>query len=1268
VGPGGIDVTGTLASGGTIVFAGPTQAITGSSINIAFDNITTNVGSDLTITPNITINGSTTGLTGNGNIAAAGTITFVGLTMSGTGTKSFNNVTVGTGTFTPDANYSIAGNLVVTGTLAASAGNPTTTFNGITLVSGAGAATFNNVSITNTLTARTSSEPALTINGDFTNTGTFNGSSGTVSLGGNFINNGTFNAGTGSFIFNTTNSATRTITGSSSVTFNNLSVFDKGQLTDVSNNMISPSVVGITGTLSFGEANAVFDADGSGSSVLTIVSIGDSPAQDGRIAAITFLGSNITDNFTVQRFVSNEGSGRFYRYIASPVVGASVADLKSAIPVTGTFTDPSDVSSTPACIGCITTTPSLYSYNEATNAYEAFPAAGLASANQFINGRGYSAFFRHTGSGGVGNTTINFRGQNPSNVNIALPVSPNASGYSLIGNPYPSAIVWNNGAGWTKANIADGIVIRDNSTGVHQSYSAAAGTGVVAAGQSFWVQSGAEGASLTINQNAKTATSPSFFRLDQPIANQIEIKLLKESTGTMDAARIEIRPDSKLGIDTYDVAKFNNNLDNGSAIIEVHDIGVLSATSMLMVSAIPSISCSETFDLRVNDILNNGESSATYTLSLNPGGAFAAMNWVLVDAHTGQEVNMGADESYVFTVHASDPTVVAFGNPVRYRTNRFSIKAKPVAINTALQVTAQNSLCNGSEAVVMLANSQKGVTYGVEINGQLYPAVSQGNGTNLNIFIPGENLVIGTNNIRINANAGCETQFLTTAITTDKAEILQVTQTSGASLCKPGTATISAEASSANASFRWYENESSMQILSSDAQLVTPILNVSKTYYVAAVNQAGCESQKVPVLVEVSDITTSIEVENSVNQVCAGQSMTFLAKSETSNVIYRWYESLTSATVIFEGETFLTPNLPKTTKYYVSLTSPSGCEGARKELVASVASYNPELTAASELAEICMGGSQSLTAQGAPMGSSYFWFDSMEGTTPLQEGALWKTPELTSSKTYYIESKSESGCSSKRFAVEAKVTTSLTTLVSLPATEVCPGTESKLKLITGDASNTNYRWYESVNSTTPVHEGIEWVTPPLESTTHYYISALNSHGCESLNRKKISVNVVSIKEPIIENPEPGLLRATLPLGQMQWYFNDEELPGETKPELIIGDQVGAYALFVTYKGCQTYSSRYADQHIVTSVESKATTFYIYPNPADERIMIEVLESNPVKAQLVDGKGALVESINLHLTQERWKGEFNVKDISAGHYFIRLTSGKKSITHQVIINK
>jgi hypothetical protein len=1221
---GGIDVTGTLVSGGTIVFAGTTQTITGTSPSIAFNDVTTNIGSTLTISPNITINGN---LVGNGNIVANGTITFVGLTMSGTGTKNFTNVIVGTGTLTPSANYSISGNLTVNGTLAA--GNATTTFNGNSAISGAGSTNFNFLTITGTLTSST----------------------GTISILRNFTNNGTFNHNNGTVSFSTAGTVQQQILGSQGIVFNNLVINDVGVATDVTNAIGSGQSVDIAGALSFGEAAAVIDADGAGSSVLRILSTNDSPATDGRIAAITFAGSNVTGNFTVQRYVSSEN--RIYRYIASPVVGATVAQLKAAIPVTGTFADPS------TCTGCISTNPSLFFFNEPTNAYVAFPASGLASASTFISGRGYSSFFRHTGAGAVGTVTINFTGTNPSTAGVTLPVSPTANGFSLVGNPYPSPIVWNNGAGWTKANIGDVIVVRDNATGIHQSYSATAGTGIIAAGQSFWVQSTTAGASLQINENAKTTGVHSFFRTAEPIVDQVELLLTKGTTGTTDNARITIVEGSSALYDSFDGVKFNNSIDDGTTITQVQDISTLSTDATprsLAVNAIPTITCGQVFNLRVNDFLNPGETIVNYSLTINPSGFMKAISWVLRDNHTGVDVNISSTPNYQFTVDNSIASSKA--------NNRFTLRAaSAISIDVSKPVTSTPQLCAGSEAVLTLA-SQNGVTYGVEINGVYYPNVAQGNGADVPLFIEGDKLTTGTNTIRVKANSGCDHQFLTASVIIDKQAPYEITSTQNGFLCGQGSVTVTAFSPQTDAEYKWYQTQASSVVIATGAQFITPILPDSTTYYVSATSPSGCESERVAVKVSMTKLSRDISIEPT-SPVCKGEVLNLVVSSPIAGGSFKWYETASSITSLASTAEFVTPALLATRKYYVSYLSASGCESDRLEVIAPVIDYSPALVAQSQNPIICAGGSHVFKANGAPSGSTYQWFETINSTIPFAEGNELTTNPLSTNTTYYLSAKSEMGCTSNRIPVNAYVDAS-NPIPSIDYTfgKICNNDRTVVKIANNNPSISNYRWYTTKTDGNYIHDGFELLTETLENQTSYFVSGVNSNGCEGTERKEVVVNVIKYAEPKIEVSQNGLLTSNSANGN-QWYRDDELLVGETDREYS-PSLPGIYNLKIEQQGCADWASSVFTSTIVTGLEDKPREFSVYPNPVSEVLSIRIEEKEIVSANLLDEKGMLVTPITLRSTVDGWDGELNVKDLRKGLYILQFSSESKRVSHKVII--
>ncbi len=196
--------TGVSANGlGTlnITFQGATQSIGGIPTATNFSSVTINSGSTVTVNIGINIAGNWT-TTGTGILSGGtNTFTFNGVTtqtISGGGTANFGNVVVGIG-----AVVSINGDATMTSVNVNSSG---------ALTIGTGS------------TVRT-----LTVTSGITNSGIFNAfTAGThvLKVGGDLGNTGTFTPINGSGVFNTTfnGSVAQSVTSSSALTFNNITV------------------------------------------------------------------------------------------------------------------------------------------------------------------------------------------------------------------------------------------------------------------------------------------------------------------------------------------------------------------------------------------------------------------------------------------------------------------------------------------------------------------------------------------------------------------------------------------------------------------------------------------------------------------------------------------------------------------------------------------------------------------------------------------------------------------------------------------------------------------------------------------------------------------------------------------------------------------------------------------------------------------------------------------------------------------------------------
>ncbi len=677
------------------------------------------INGDLTIT-----NGELVGLTGSsinlgGNFVNSGIATltetpvsFVGTTdVSGTGTFTFGNMTVASGsTFTQSS-----GTINVSGDIDNDAGtftsNSNIVFNGTTSILG-DPITLSNFTISNTLNAPSGN---LFINGVMTNNGAFNAGTGqnptvvfngTNSIAGtnnptfnnirisasgiltspetlvlirNFINNGDFIPDGNTVEFN--GSTTQTIGGSATTDFYNITV----------NNTTGPPAVRVNGSanlfgiLTLNGSTTEFDADGNtDNGVFTVIS---ASSGDGGIATIP-SGASVTGNVTVQRFIPS--GGRTWRFLASSVTNARVADWQDDFPIIGDFDGASG-----SAAG-----PSMYRYVEANGGtsgdrWEEYPLTGSTNQDPLTPGEGYNAFMNNGG-----NVNTELRGPiNQGDVTVPITLSGTTSddGFNLLGNPYPSVVSWESleaRHNATPGSISTAFAIRNNAEGNVAVYDANGdmsindGHAEIAMGQSFWmVCLTAPGMDFVFTESDKVIDPATYIRTGKAPALYITMNgaTLSDEIALVIAEEATDGYEANLDFVKLDNANFN--------------ISTLSSDSLrLAINRLGEVTCPKSVFL---DIWN--AENGNYNLTFNGRDVFTQEPLTLIDHFTGEQYDVSDDLVVEFTISTSDSST--FGS------ERFEMIIDK-SFNTELALNSAGS-CNESTGSIEIVGTEENVIYSV---------------------------------------------------------------------------------------------------------------------------------------------------------------------------------------------------------------------------------------------------------------------------------------------------------------------------------------------------------------------------------------------------------------------------------------------------------------------------------------------------------------------------------------------------------------------------
>jgi hypothetical protein len=678
-------------------------------------------------------------------------------------------------------------------------GTGTVIFNDSTDVNGSGTPLFGNIRLNTGNTLRLLRNVSIQGNITFLAGSSFNMSNFTVTLSGS-------------------NSQVANVNGA---TFSNITISKSG-----SSSVLLSSPMNVTGLIQFvGSTNINFQSNGN----LTLVSATDNAGAGTASVYRLQNGNQVSGDVIAQRYMS--GEGKIYRYISSPIVNGTVADLKDDFMVGGSFDDPSPTQ-TICGVRASSTTASLFWYDETvpgaiSQGYTAYPTTGTAAGNPLTVGRGYAAYIRQC----VDPTIIDYVGilnQGTLNLPVTYTVSdPAADGWNLVGNPYPATIDWDL-SGWTKSRISTIIAITDNGSGITRYYDPGVveeiPNGQIASGQGFWVRATAANPSLTIRETTKVSNNAEFFRERSPSIPSFVIALSdgKET----DNAYVKTISTAIAAFDTLDAPKIlNPNFSLSTISIDQKDLAI---------NAIDAVACGSVFNLRTVGLV-----AGNYQLSVDPRQFFDDLDFVLIDNFTGLSTNI---RNHVYSFSVTDEAASS-------SSDRFSIKVTEQVIDNNLTISAPLGACDKSNEIT-LNSTNAGVQYSIWADEKRLTETFEGTGDVLVLTLNSDSLSTGTNELLVKASGRCAGNIAVSSFSIIKSSPVTFALT-GQFNCQKGSSTLKVTGGP-NATYSWYDTKTSSTALAVGTEFETPVLSKDMTYYVEAQDiESGCVSDRQAITAEI---------------------------------------------------------------------------------------------------------------------------------------------------------------------------------------------------------------------------------------------------------------------------------------------------------------------------------------------------------------------------------------------------------------------------------
>jgi hypothetical protein len=170
---------------------------------------------------------------------------------------------------------------------------------------------------------------------------------------------------------------------------------------------------------------------------------------------------------------------------------------------------------------------------------------------------------------------------------------------------------------------------------------------------------------------------------------------------------------------------------------------------------------------------------------------------------------------------------------------------------------------------------------------------------------------------------------------------------------------------------------------------------------------------------------------------------------------------------------------------------------------------------------------------------------------------------------------------------------------------------------------------------------------------------VNAAGCEG-ERIEVKATVLDLA-PAAITMDGNTLTSNYESGN-QWYLDGELMDGVTGKS-IEASKSGVYTVVVNTGSCTTTSE--GREMLILGAESDNAFVRIYPNPAPDKVHVEVRGKSAAAVQLISTTGVQLRSTQLSGNDDLKTATFDLTSLPDGMYLVRVNAGSKTYTKKIL---